>query len=128
MLFLLSLLGILLGSAAMIVGLVLLAPQVRVHQIAKKSRGSQTFLIGTGLVSVGLLFLLLDSGAVVMAQVGLLMGFLGFLGAGLVGHHEYLQTQDDDTQEWDWRQSLMARMLASSAAILVLSAVGFVIL
>ncbi|MCI0713640.1 MAG: hypothetical protein L0154_26015 [Chloroflexi bacterium] len=128
MLFLLSLLGILLGSAAMIVGLVLIAPQVRVHQIEKKSRGSQTFLIGSGLVSVGLLFLLLDSGTMVMAQVGLLMGFLGFLVAGLVGHHEYLQTQEADSREWDWRQSLMAQMLASSGAILVLAAVGLVIL
>lgn len=128
MLFLLSLLGILFGSAAIIVGLVLIAPQVRVHQIEKESRGSRTFLIGAGLVSVGLLFLLLDSGTVVMAQVSLLVGFLGFLAAGLVGHHEYLQTQEDDTQEWDWRQSLMAQMLASSGAILVLSAVGLVVL
>ena len=128
MLFLLSLMGILLGSAAMIVGLVLIAPQIRVHQIEKNSRGSRTFLIGSGLVSVGLLFLLLDSGALVLAQVSLLMGFMGFLAAGLVGHHEYLQTQEDDTREWDWRQSLMARILASSGAILILSAVGFVIL
>ena len=128
MLFLLSILGILLGSASIVVGTVLIAPQVRVHQIKKDSKGSRAFMIGSALVCAGLLLLLLDAGAVVLAQVGLLLGVFGFLVAGLVGHHEYLQTQEDEGHEWDWRRSLMAQMLGASGSILILSALGFVML
>lgn len=117
---LIAMIGIVLGSVLMLLGLLLIAPQVRVHKIKVNSPGGWVFVAGALSVHFGQLALWFGDRLPVLAQVALVMGVLGLLSAALVGHHEQKQALENGAVRWFWQGSLMVRMLV--AAILILPA------
>ena len=116
-----SALGIGLGAILSIIGLLLIAPQVKVHRIEVYSPGSWFYRSGTGLLIIGILALIIDEGMGELAQTGLLMGVTGLSNAVLVGHHEKIQALDNGAEIWDWKKSLMAHMLFAAICLTSLS-------
>jgi hypothetical protein len=77
---LLSFSGIIFGAMLVLAGLLMIAPQVRVHQIRIYSVGSWMYRAGIALSLIGLIVLPLSDGLDALAQVGLVTGVAGLMG------------------------------------------------
>lgn len=121
MLDLVSLIAILLGALLVLVGLVLIANQVRVHQIQVYGVGSWLFRGGVILSVLGLLLLLANVGPREMALVGTTIGGAGLLGALFTLNHERTQALHGGAESWDWLRSLTVQMVVLSILVLLLA-------
>ena len=115
-----TLLCLSLGALLTLGGLLLIAPQVRVHQIEAYSRGSWLFRAGMALSALGLLVLRLTSGSDDLRRVGLVIGVAGVMGGLITWGHEYHQAKEHGAERWDWPRSLTLQMIASGAIVLTL--------
>jgi len=120
---LLSFIGIVLGALLVLMGLLMIAPQVRVHQIKVYSRGSWVYRIGIALSVIGLIVLPLSDGINELAQVGLVTGVAGLMGGIITWNHELHQARNAGDIPWDWPHSLTLQMIVMSAAVIVLALV-----
>lgn len=100
-----ALLGVV-GTLLYLAGLVMVAAQVRVHQITVYSRGSWLFRVGALLAAGGALL-----SPDVFALVARLLGLLSIPVAGLVGHHEWLQARDAGATTFPWPRSLAVQIV-----------------
>jgi hypothetical protein len=96
----------LIGTLLYLVGLVMIAAQVRVHAIRVNSRGSWVFRVGSILAAVGVLLV-----PEPWAVVARLLGLLSLPVAGLVGHHEWLQVRDAGATSFPWTRSLAVQVV-----------------
>lgn len=119
MLALISLLAVGLGSLLTLLGLVFIAPEVRVHQIKVYSRGSWLFRAGMLLVALGVGL----GGGVPQefAQVGQLMGVAGIMGGIITAGHEWKQAHEHGLPHWDWLRSLTLQMIVLGVLVLLLA-------
>ena len=121
---LLSLVGVLLGMLLLLIGLVMIASQVRVHQIEVYSAGSWVFRAGALLSIAGLLVSKTAGGPAELAKVGWLTGGAALLGGLFVLNHERAQVLHDGSSRWDWPRSLTAQMIALGSLILIIALVN----
>ena len=85
---LVSFIGIIFGAVLVLIGLLLIAPQVRVHQIRKYSAGSWVFRAGIGLSLIGLIALTFSDGIDELGPVGIVTGIAGLMGGLITWNHE----------------------------------------
>jgi hypothetical protein len=104
-------------------GLLMIAPQVRVHQIRIYSVGSWMYRAGIALSLIGLIVLPLSDGLDALAQVGLVTGVAGLMGGVITWNHELHQARDVGEIPWDWPHSLTLQMMVMGAALIVLALV-----
>ncbi len=123
MLQLVSLLGVGIGVLAILAGLVMIAPQVRVHRIAVWSAGSWVFRAGAILEALGLILLKAGGGPGVLGTVGLMGGIAALLGGLFVLNHERAQALHGGSGRWQWPRSLTAQMMAAGLVLVVLALV-----
>lgn len=116
---LLATIGILFGAVGVIIGLLMIAPQVRVHQIEIYSRGSWVFRIGAGLSIIGLLTNLLAAENDALGDIGIVTGVAALMGGIITWGHERKQALDSGVQKWDWQASLTLQMVIFGAVILM---------
>lgn len=118
---LVSLIGIGVGALLVLFGLVLIATQVRIHQIRVYSAGSWIFRVGAVLSALGLVTLLVRGGAQELASVGLVTGVAALVGGLFTLNHERAQSLDRGAERWDWLRSLTAQMVGAGAILIVLA-------
>ncbi|NDJ55287.1 MAG: hypothetical protein GYB68_19620 [Chloroflexi bacterium] len=123
MLTILTLLALGGGIAFILFGLILIAPQVRIHQIEIYSLGSWVFRAGIGL---SLLAVVVMAGTGVLQElesISLWAGLAALLGGLFVWNHERAQALHDGAETWDWQQSLTLQMMSSGAVLTLMAAV-----
>ncbi len=120
---LLTLIAVGIGSLLVLVGLVMIAPQVRVHQIKIYSPGSWLFRVGMALTALGVLLGHSGDAPKELLQVGLLIGVAGLMGGVITAGHEYHQAKDHPEVAWDWWHSLTLQMVVMGVIVLVLAVV-----
>jgi hypothetical protein len=120
---LLSFIGIIFGALLVLVGLLMIASQVRVHQIRIYSVGSWVYRAGILLSLIGLIAIPLSDGLDELAQVGLVTGVAGLMGGVITWNHELHQAHDAGEIPWDWMRSLTLQMILMGAAVIVLALV-----
>ncbi len=118
---LLSLIAIGLGSLLVLVGLLMIAPEVRVHQIKVYSRGSWLFRAGMVLLGIGVVVMLGGEHPRELAQVAQLMGVTGIMGGVITAGHEWKQAHEQNLPRWDWPRSLTLQMIVLGVVVLVLA-------
>src|SRR5262245_48629641 len=116
-----ALVGIGLGAVLVLGGLVMIAPEVRVHQIRVYSPGSWVFRIGALLALIGLVLARVGGAPTQIVQVGLLVGGAAFLGGLFVWNHERAQAHHAGQSRWDWPRSLTIQMFAAGVVLLVVA-------
>ncbi len=121
MLALISLLLIVLGTVGVLTGLVLIAPEVRIHQIAVYSRGSWVLRMGALLTALGLILLGIDAGPDELASVGLLAGISGVLGGLFIWNHERAQALHAGADRWDWPRALTPQVIGAGSVLIMLA-------
>ncbi len=127
MLDLIALLGVMLGALGVLFGLVLIAPEVRIHQIAVYSRGSWVYRVGALLSLIGLLALILGNGASEIASVGLVTGIAGVLGGLFMWNHERAQALHAGAERWDWPRALTPQIMGLGALIVLVALLAGVV-
>ncbi len=115
---LLSLIALGVGALLSLLGLVLIAPQVRVHQIKVDSPGSWLFRVGMLLLVLALIAARGSDLPRQFALVGQLLGLTGVLGGVITLGHEYRQAR------CDWPRSLTLQLVALGGLALALASVG----
>lgn len=115
---LISLIAIGIGSLLTLLGLLLIAPEVRVHQIQVYSRGSGLFRAGMLLVILGIGAGLAANMPEAFAQVGQLMGVAGLMGGLITAGHEWKQAHEQGQPRWDWLRSLTLQMILLGVVVL----------
>lgn len=118
---LLTLIAIGSGALLVLVGLLMIAPQVRVHQIRIYSPGSWLFRVGMLLTALGVLLARGGDAPKELLQVGQLIGVAGIMGGVITAGHEYHQAKDHPDILWDWWHSLTLQMLVSGVIVLLLA-------
>jgi hypothetical protein len=121
---LLSLLCIGIGAVLVLVGLLMIAPQVRVHKIKIYSPGSWLFRAGMILTTLGILVALSGDRLRPLMQVGQLMGVAGLMGGIITAGHEWHQARDNNDVAWDWWHSLTLQMVVMGIFVLVLASIA----
>ncbi len=121
MITLLSLLAIGMGALLVLVGLLLIAPQVRVHQIKVYSTGSWLFRAGMLSTVFGILITLSGDRSNPLMQVGQLLGVAGLMGGLITAGHEWHQARDNGQVPWDWPRSLTLQMIVLGVIVLALA-------
>jgi hypothetical protein len=117
---LLSLVGIGSGALLVLVGLVMIAAQVRVHQIEVYSIGSWVFRVGAVLSLFGLILMATGDGSgAELGRVGLLTGVTGFLGGLFVWNHEREQALHEGAEHWDWPRSLTLQLVGLGGSVFI---------
>jgi hypothetical protein len=116
-----NLLGILLGALLLLAGLVMIAAQVRTHQIRVYGAGSWVFRGGAVLSAAGLALLALNGGPAELSTVGLLAGVAGLLGGLFTLNHERAQALHGGADRWAWPRSLTLQLMGSGALLVVLA-------
>ena len=111
------------GSLLVLVGLLMIAPQVRVHQIKVYSAGSWLFRAGMILTALGILLVIGRDHPVQLVQVGQLMGIAGLMGGVITAGHEYHQARDNNDVSWNWGRSLTLQMVVMGAIVLALASI-----
>lgn len=113
-----------LGSLCTLAGLLLIAPEVRIHQIKVNSRGSALFRAGMLLVAAGIGIGLAYELPGEFAQVGQLMGVAGIMGGVITAGHEWKQAHEQGQPRWDWPRSLTLQMIILGIVVLVVASVA----
>jgi hypothetical protein len=108
---LIVLIAISLGAALTLIGLLLIAPEVKVHQIRVYSPGSWVFRAGMALTLIGLMGVWANNGAQELRQVGLVVGVAGAMGGVITWGHEWRQAHETGHTRWDWPRSLTLQMV-----------------
>ena len=121
---LLSLMAVVLGVTLVLIGLVMVANQVRVHQIRVYSAGAWVFRVGMILSLIGLLIVAVSDGPGELATLGLVTGGAGLLGALFTWNHEQAQALHEGAQRWAWSRSLTFQMAALAGLALLLALMG----
>ncbi|MBN1963794.1 MAG: hypothetical protein JW910_04050 [Anaerolineae bacterium] len=118
---LISLVGIGCGAVLTLLGLGLIAPQVRRHQIRVYSAGSLVFRLGMALALIGVL--VLRNRTYELSVTGLLVGITGLLGGAFVWNHERAQALQlaelRGQAHWDWTSSLTLQMILLGGLVIV---------
>lgn len=114
---LLGLLFILSGGMLALAGLLMIAPQVRRHEIQVYSWRSWLFRAGMLLTLIGMGLLWGDYPE--LATVGLLIGITGVLGGLITWNHERAQALHAGLAPWHWRGSLTLHMLVLGGVVCV---------
>jgi|SRR5450432_4583717 hypothetical protein len=120
-----SLLCIGIGSLLVLVGLLMIAPQVRVHRI-------KVYSVGSWLFRAGMILTLLRSVAALsggdtptqVIQVAQLMGVAGIMGGIITAGHEWRQAHDNNDTEWNWWKSLTLQMVVLGVIVLAVASVS----
>lgn len=115
-----SFLGVLGGALLVQAGLVLIAPQVRIHQIRIYSQESWVLRLGALLTLVGVVI----GGAPMLQKVALITGISIVAGALIVWGHERRQALDNGARHWNFLRSLTLQMMSVGS---VLTAVTWVV-
>ena len=118
---LLSLIGIGIGSLLVLAGLLIIAPQVRVHQIKVYSAGSWVFRLGMILSGLTVLW---NGVPTPFLQVGQLMGVAGLMGGVITAGHEWHQARDNNDTTWNWARSLTLQMVVLGVVVLALASIS----
>lgn len=118
---LLILIAVGLGSLCTLLGLVLIAPEVRVHQIKVYSWGSLIFRGGMLLVTIGISIGSAYDIPKEVAQVGQLIGVAGIMGGIITAGHEWKQAHEQGLPRWDWLRSLTLQMIVLGVLVLAVS-------
>jgi predicted phage tail protein len=118
-----ALVGIAVGAAMVLLGLAMIAPQVRVHQIRQNSTGTWIFRAGAAVTALGLVFAIMGSTPPELKKVGLLVAGAALLGGLFVWNHERAQAVHEGASRWDWPRSLTTQMLLSGVILLALALV-----
>ena len=121
MLDLISFIALLFGSLLLLIGLVMIANQVRLHQIRIYSAASWVYRIGAFLSALGLLIMLLGDGLSELATLGLVTGGAGLLGALFTLNHERAQALHNGASRWNWPGSLTVQIAGLAALQIVLA-------
>ena len=116
-----ALIGIGLGAVLVLAGLVMIAPEVRVHQIRVYGPGSWVFRAGVLLALIGSILARLGAAPAPISQVGMLVGGAALLGGLFVWNHERAQAHHAGQPRWDWPRSLTVQMMASGLVLLLLA-------
>jgi hypothetical protein len=85
---------ILVGVVSVLLGLLLIAPEIRVHQIRVYSPASWAYRIGMGFMLLGVWMASRADGLTALIQVGQIMGGAGFLSGIITWGHELSQARD----------------------------------
>ena len=109
------------GSLLVLVGLLMIAPQVRVHQIRIYSPGSWLFRAGMILTALGILAALSGDHPLQLIQVAQLIGVAGLMGGLITAGHEWRQARDHHDTTWNWLRSLTLQMVILGALVLGLA-------
>ena len=118
---LLSLISIAIGALLILIGLLMIAPQVRVHQIKIYSTGSWLFRIGMIAMVIGILAAQDSDLPKQVIQVAQLMGLTGLMGGVITAGHEYRQARDHHDETWSWPRSLALQMIVAGGIVLILA-------
>ena len=118
---LISFAGIIIGVILTLTGLLMIAPQVRIHQIEVYSRAAWIFRSGTLFTTLGLLVLLLSDGHREIGQIGFVVGISALMGGIITWNHEYAQARDAGKLPWNWKASLTLQMVIFGAMMIALS-------
>lgn len=121
---LLATIGILLGTLILIFGLLLLAPQVKVHAIKKNSSANWLFRVGGVLTILGLVFNVVSAANNALQEIGIVTGVCVLMGGIITWGHERQQAYDDGAIRWGWGSSLTLQMVIWGGLILLLSLIG----
>ena len=113
-----ALVGIGLGALGVLAGLVMIAPEVRVHQIRVYGAGSWVFRAGALLALIGVILARTSGAPAPLNQVGALAGGAALLGGLFVLNHERAQALHGGADRWDWLRSLTLQMFAAGAILL----------
>lgn len=113
------------GSFITMFGLVLVGAQVRTHSIQRIGIPSLVVRIGVLMVVAGLILLLLAKDDTNAPMVGLVVGGLTVLIAGLTGHHESMQA-DSEGKKFNFAHSLMFEMFLLADAMIILAILNLV--
>jgi hypothetical protein len=109
------------GAVLVLAGLVMIAPEVRVHRIRVYSAGSWVFRVGAALTLAGLLLTRIASAPVELVKIGVLIGGAALLGGLFVWNHERAQAPHSEVAHWDWPHSLTLQMLGAGVILLALA-------
>ena len=123
-----SLLGLLctgVGSILVLIGLLMIAVQVRVHQIRIYGVGSWLFRSGMALTILAIILVAGDDHLKQLLQVGQLMGVAGLMGGVITAGHEWHQAHDNHDAAWSWLRSLTLQMILLGAIVLILASHAF---
>jgi hypothetical protein len=121
---LLTTIGILLGTILTIIGLLMIAPQVKVHQIRVNSWGSWLFRLGMVLAMVGLVINIISVDSTPLQNIGIVTGVSGLMGGIITWGHERKQALDNGAAQWEWRSSLTLQMVILGGITFVLGLLG----
>ena len=121
---LLATFGILIGTLLLILGLVLLAPQVKVHEIEKYSRASWLIRTGAIMAIIGLFVNLISASNDALHDIGIVTGVCGMMSGIITWGHERKQALDNGAMRWDWGSSLTLEMVVFGGTIALVGLVG----
>lgn len=102
-----SILGVLGGALLVQAGLVMIAPQVRIHQIRIYSQGSWVLRLGAVLTLTGVVL----GGAPMLQKIALITGISVLMGGLITWNHERRQALDNGEPRWDFLHSLTLQMM-----------------
>lgn len=108
-----SILGVLGGALLVQAGLVMIAPQVRVHQIHIYSQGTWVLRLGALLTLGGVLL----GGEPMLQKIALISGISVLMGGVLIWNHERRQALDNGAMRWDFLHSLTLQLLGVGGAL-----------
>ena len=112
-----ALAGIGIGAVMVLAGLVMIAPEVKIHQIRVYGAGSWVFRAGALLTLIGLIVARLANAPEQIGQVGLVVGGAALLGGLFVWNHERAQAIHGGQARWDWPRSLTVQMFAAGIVL-----------
>ncbi|MEP7286523.1 MAG: hypothetical protein ABI947_12225 [Chloroflexota bacterium] len=121
---LLSIVAIGIGALLVLVGLLMIAPQVRVHKIKIYSAGSWLYRVGMLLVTVGLILLIVTEHSKPLGQIGWIIGVTGIMGGVITAGHEWHQARDAGNVPWDWPRSLTLQLIVIGVVVFILGVVA----